>query len=66
MEPGGSLPHSQERATCPYPEPAQSSPCPPPMLFVPFLIIKQAQVIPANALLLLKMFLHYKTLPLVC
>jgi hypothetical protein len=28
MEPGGSLPHSQEPATCPYPEPAQSSPCP--------------------------------------
>jgi hypothetical protein len=25
MEPGGSLPHSQELATCPYPEPAQSS-----------------------------------------
>jgi hypothetical protein len=25
MEPGGSLPHSQEPATCPYPEPAQSS-----------------------------------------
>jgi hypothetical protein len=30
MEPGGSLPHSQEAATCPYPEPAQSSPCPHP------------------------------------
>jgi hypothetical protein len=29
MEPGGSLPHSQEPATCPYPEPAQFSPCPP-------------------------------------
>jgi hypothetical protein len=28
MEPGGSLPHSQEPTTCPYPEPAQSSPCP--------------------------------------
>jgi len=23
MEPEGSLPHSQEPATCPYPEPAQ-------------------------------------------
>jgi hypothetical protein len=33
MEPGGSLPHSQEPATCPYPEPAQSSPCPNPTLF---------------------------------
>jgi hypothetical protein len=29
MEPGGSLSHSQEPATCPYPEPAQSSPCHP-------------------------------------
>jgi hypothetical protein len=28
MGSGGSLPHSQEPATCPYPEPAQSSPCP--------------------------------------
>jgi hypothetical protein len=26
MEPEGSLPHSQAPATCPYPEPAQSSP----------------------------------------
>jgi hypothetical protein len=29
MEPEGSLPHSQEPATCPYPEPDQSSQCPP-------------------------------------
>jgi len=28
MEPESSLPHSQESATCPYPEPAQSSPFP--------------------------------------
>ena len=28
MEPEGSLPHSQVTATCPYPEPARSSPCP--------------------------------------
>jgi hypothetical protein len=27
MEPGGSLQHLQEPATCPYPEPAKSSPC---------------------------------------
>ena len=27
MEPQESLPHSQEPATCPYPEPDQSSPC---------------------------------------
>jgi hypothetical protein len=26
MEPEGSLPHSQELTTCPYPEPDQSSP----------------------------------------
>jgi hypothetical protein len=30
MEPAGSLSHSQEPATCPYPDPYQSSPCPPP------------------------------------
>ena len=29
MEPEGSLPHSQIPATCPYPEPARSSPYPP-------------------------------------
>jgi len=28
MEPEGSLPHSQKTATCPYPEPDQSSPRP--------------------------------------
>jgi hypothetical protein len=28
MEPEGSLPHSQVPATCPYPEPAGSSPYP--------------------------------------
>ena len=28
MEPEGSLPHSQVSATCPYPEPALSSPQP--------------------------------------
>jgi hypothetical protein len=27
MEPEGSSPHSQEPATCPYPEPDWSSPC---------------------------------------
>jgi hypothetical protein len=26
MEPEGSLPHSQETATCPYPEPVRPSP----------------------------------------
>jgi hypothetical protein len=28
MEPEGSLPHSQVSDTCPYPEPARSSPYP--------------------------------------
>ena len=28
IEPDGSLPHSQEPVTCPYPEPARSCPCP--------------------------------------
>jgi hypothetical protein len=27
MEPEGSLPHSQQPATCPYPEPDEYSPC---------------------------------------
>jgi hypothetical protein len=39
MEPGGSLPHSQDPATCPYPEPAQSSTFPIPLLENPFNII---------------------------
>jgi hypothetical protein len=30
MVPEGSLPNSQQPATCPYPEPDQSSPCPHP------------------------------------
>jgi hypothetical protein len=29
MEPEGSLPNSQHPAICPYPEPYQSTPCPP-------------------------------------
>jgi len=28
MEPESSLPHSQVPATCPYPKPQRSSPCP--------------------------------------
>jgi hypothetical protein len=43
MEPEGSLPHSQVPSTCPYAEPAQSSPNPhiPPISF--FLILSPAQ-----------------------
>jgi hypothetical protein len=29
MEPEGSSPYTQQPATCPYPEPDWSSPCPP-------------------------------------
>jgi hypothetical protein len=37
MEPENSLPYAQQPATCPYPEPDQSSPCPPiPLLEDPF------------------------------
>jgi hypothetical protein len=32
MEPKGSSPYTQQPATCPYPEPDQSSLCPPPNL----------------------------------
>jgi len=34
MEPEASLRHSQQPSTCPYPEPDQSSPCPPPPYYV--------------------------------
>ena len=33
MEPEGSLPHSQQPATCSYPEPDRLSPCSPSHLF---------------------------------
>jgi hypothetical protein len=32
MEPEGLLPHLQQPATCPYPEPDQYSPCPPSLI----------------------------------
>ena len=34
MQPESSLPHSQVPATCPYPDPDHSSPCPPPSHFL--------------------------------
>jgi hypothetical protein len=39
MEPEGSLRHLQEPTTCPYPEPAQSSPCPHPTFRISILIL---------------------------
>ena len=39
MEPEGFLLHSQEHATCPYPEQPQSSPCPSYFLKINFNII---------------------------
>ena len=39
MEHEGSLPHSQVPATCPYPEPARSSPYPPPTSWRSILIL---------------------------
>jgi hypothetical protein len=45
MEPDGSLPHSQVPATCTYPAPDQSSPCPPiPLLETHFNIITHLQL----------------------
>jgi hypothetical protein len=39
MQPEGSLPHLQEPVTCPYPESAQSSPCPHPTSWRSILIL---------------------------
>ena len=39
MEPKGSLPHLQEPATCPYPMPDQSHPCPHPTFWIYILIL---------------------------
>ena len=39
MEPDGSLPHSQQLTTYPYPEPDQSSPCPYPTSLRSILIL---------------------------
>jgi len=39
MESEGSLPHLQVPATCPYPEPDQSSPCPHPTSWRSILIL---------------------------
>jgi hypothetical protein len=56
MEPGGSLPHSQEPATCPYPEPAQSISCSPSQ----FLKIYFNIILPStpNPVAILKSTLH--------
>jgi hypothetical protein len=39
MEPEGSLSHSQKPATCPYPKPFKSSPCPHPTFWRSILIL---------------------------
>ena len=39
MQPDGSLPHSQVPATCPCPEPYQSSPYPPIIIIIIIIII---------------------------
>ena len=39
MEAEDSLPHTQQPATCPSPEPDQSSPCPHPTSLKPILIL---------------------------
>jgi hypothetical protein len=39
MEPEGSLPHSQQPSTCPYPEPDQAGPCSIPLLEDHFVIL---------------------------
>ena len=39
MEPEGSLSHSQVPVTCPYPEPARSSPCPSTSRFLKYILI---------------------------
>ena len=45
MEPEGSLPHSQFHTTCPYPEPARSSPYPhTPLPEGPYLLKEQWSV----------------------
>ena len=44
MEPEGSLPHSQVPATCPYPEPARSS----PHSYIPLLKIHLNIILPSK------------------
>ena len=55
MEPEGSLPRTQVRATCPYPELDQSSPCPTShflkihlKIILPFMLGLQSGLIPSG------------------
>ena len=61
MKPDGSLPHSQVPVTCPYPEPARSSPYPhiplsenpsdyPPIYVWVFQVVSFPQVFPTKTL----------------
>jgi len=52
MEPKDSLPYLQEPATCPYPEPDQSSPCP----SFHFLKIQLNIILPSTPRLLHKIY----------
>jgi hypothetical protein len=52
MEPEGSSPHLQVPATCPYPEPARSSPYPHvTLLDVPFSLLKTYLIISSGPML---------------
>jgi hypothetical protein len=66
MEPEGSFLRSQERTSCPYPEPDQSSPYPIPLLEDPFqyyppINILYATVLPSYVSRALSIFLFMLT-----
>ena len=70
MEAGSSLPHSQKRFTCPYPEPDQSSPLPAPILNICFNIIPTSTPISSKWSPFLRFPHHYPVftcpLPTTC
>jgi hypothetical protein len=60
MEPEGLLPHLQEPATCPYPEPNQSNPCHlSHVLKIRFNIILPSMPVSSTWCLPLRLSLHY-------
>jgi len=54
MEPEGSLPQSQVPATCPYPEPARSIPCPHILLSIINYKYPNFAIFPASCLCFIK------------